>query len=92
MDKNKVIREAKEKYNYFEYYFEKSSKDLKKVYFKQFLETFEDLENSYMNLIKCNIEDEIKNDYRRLYDYARGLFNQKQITKKMIEFYDGKRK
>ena len=44
-----------------------------------------------MNLIKCNTEDEIINDYRRLYDYVRFLFNQKQITKKMIEFYDGKK-
>lgn len=30
MDKIKIIREAKGKYNYFEYYFNKSYKELKK--------------------------------------------------------------
>lgn len=90
MDKSKIISEAKEKYIYFEYYFNECSKDLKKIYIKQFLETFDKLEAGYRNLITCNIEDEIINDYRHLYQYVRGIFNQKVITKKIVEFYDGK--
>lgn len=92
MDKNKIISNAKEKYNYLEYYFDESHKNLKKIYFKYFLEKFEELEAIYLILIRYDVKDEIINDYRHLYNYVRSLFNQKEITKKMIEFYDGKRK
>ena len=94
MDKKEILNNAKERYIFLKGYFEEATKEkkLKKINIKIFLDMFEELEKNYIQLIDLNVNTEIKTDYYYLYQHVRNIFNQKIITKKIIEFYDGKTK